>query len=352
MIFMKKFPVRLISCGFMAIVLIGTAVSVSADTLVVLNKSEASASLIDLESGQEVARVATGQGPHEVAVSPDGSTAVVADYGTQGSPGKTLTVIDVPSASVVGTIRLGNYSRPHGIAYLADGKRVAVTVEAQKALLLVDVPAGEIIGAVETGQDVSHMVALSPDQKRAYVANIGSGSMSAIDLEKGSLIANVPTGEGAEGITVTTDGRWVWVTNRGADTVSVIDAQSLEIVQTLPCASFPIRARATPDGQWVLVTNARSDQLVVFNAETMEEYQRIKMEIQAEDSDGRLFGDFGESSVPIGVLVNPDSDLAYVAHANSDVISVVDLDLMEITGQLRGGKEPDGLGYSVQEVSD
>jgi YVTN family beta-propeller protein len=195
-------------------------------------------------------------------------------------------------------------------------------------------------------------VALSPDEKRAFVANIGSGSMTAIDLEKGEFIANVPTGEGAEGITVTPDGRYVWVTNRAADTVSVVDAQSLEIVKTLPSASFPIRARATPDGQWVLVTNARSDEMVAFNAENMEEYQRVKMDIKAEDSEGRLFGDeFGKSSVPIGVLVNPDSDTAYVAHANSDVISVVDLDLFEITGQLRGGKEPDGLGYSVQEVS-
>lgn len=343
---------QILAVVFAATCLGGFSAMALADTLVVLNKSEASASLIDLESGQEVARVPTGEGPHEVTVSPDGSTAVVGNYGTQQNPGKSLTVIDVPSASVTSTIEFRDYSRPHGIEYLADGKRVAVTVEAQKTLLLVDIPSGSIIGAIETGQDVSHMVALTPDEKRAFVANIGSGSMTAIDLENGELIANVPTGDGAEGITVTPDGRYVWVTNRGADTVSVIDANTLEIVKTLPSASFPIRAEATPDGQWVLVSNARSDELVVFNAESMEEYQRIKMEIKSGDSEGRLFGDaFGQSSVPIGVQVNPDSDLAYVAHANSDVISIVDLDLMEITGQLKGGKEPDGLAYSVQEVS-
>ena len=43
-----------------------------AGTLVVLNKSEASASLIDLASGKEVARIAVGDGPHEAATSPDG----------------------------------------------------------------------------------------------------------------------------------------------------------------------------------------------------------------------------------------------------------------------------------------
>ena len=50
-------------------------------TLVVLNKAEASASLIDCATGRELAKLPTGQGPHEVAISPDGKTAVVGDYG-------------------------------------------------------------------------------------------------------------------------------------------------------------------------------------------------------------------------------------------------------------------------------
>ena len=45
---------------------------VQADTLVVLNKSEATASLVDLSSGTVRATLPTGDGPHEVAVSPGG----------------------------------------------------------------------------------------------------------------------------------------------------------------------------------------------------------------------------------------------------------------------------------------
>lgn len=327
----------------------GSAGSAVADTLVILNKSEASASLVDLDSGEEVARVQTGDGPHEAAVSPDGRTVVVGNY---GGADNSLTVIDVESATVLKTIELGEYSRPHGIEYLSDGERVVVTVEANKAVIVVDVIEGKVLQAIGTDQDVSHMVALAPDEKRAFVANIGSGSMTAIDLENGEFIANVETGEGAEGITVTPDGKHVWVTNRGADTVSVIDAKTLEIVKTLPSASFPIRAKATPDGKWVLVTNARSDELAVFDAQALEEVRRIKMELRAEDTEGRLFGDaFNQSSVPIGVLVAPDGERAFVAHANADVVSVVDLESWEITGYLRGGKEPDGLGYSTLEVT-
>src|SRR3989304_5007320 len=103
---------------------LGVAASATAGegTLVVLNKAEATASLIDLASGKAVATVPTGEGPHEVAASPDGKTVLAANYGSRGTPGSSLTVIDVPGARVVRTIDLGPGRRPHGLVWL-DGRR-------------------------------------------------------------------------------------------------------------------------------------------------------------------------------------------------------------------------------------
>ena len=62
-----------------ATVLCGSAAQAQlTGTLVVLNKAEASASLLDVATGHEIARLPTGDGPHEAAISPDGRTAVVA----------------------------------------------------------------------------------------------------------------------------------------------------------------------------------------------------------------------------------------------------------------------------------
>ena len=44
------------------------------------------------------------------------------------------------------------------------------------------------------------MVALDPERGRAYTANIGSGSVSVLDLGKGTRDTNIATGDGAEGI--------------------------------------------------------------------------------------------------------------------------------------------------------
>jgi len=334
-----------------AVLTLATASLASAATLVVANKAEATASLIDLDSGAVVATLPTGEGPHEVAISPDGATALVANYGNRQAPGSTLTAIDVAGARVIKTIDLGEYRRPHGVVWLADGRSALVTAEHNQALLKVDVEGGRVEAAIGTDQEISHMVAVTPDGARAFVANIGSGSVTVIDVATGERVANVATGAGAEGVTVAAGGRQVWVTNRAADTVTVLDAASLDELATLESPGFPIRAVATPDGARVLVTHARSGELAIFDTAEPGAVRRLELKIEAKDVSGRLFGDrFGSSSVPIGVVVDPQGRRAFIAHANADVISEVDLDSGKTLRLLRAGKEPDGMGYSVRSV--
>jgi YVTN family beta-propeller protein len=325
----------------------GLGATARAATLVVLNKSEATASLIDLESGRVAATVPTGQAPHEVAVSPDGRLALATNYGTREAPGSTLTLIDVPDAKVVRTIDLGFHKRPHGVRWL-DDRKALVTAEASKALLVVDTEEAKVLQAIPTTQETSHMVAISGG--RAFVANIGSGTVTAIDLEAGKATRQITTGRGAEGIDVTPDGKQVWVTNREADTVSVIDASSLAVLASLPSASFPIRAKVTPDGKYVLVSNAKSGDVAVFAVADRKEVRRIALKVPMRKTEGRLMP-FGDSSVPIGIVVEPGGARAYVAHANADEISIVDLAKWEVTGSLRAGQEPDGMALSPRSVA-
>jgi len=333
------------------ILAVSVPLCVEADTLVVLNKSEATASLIDLSSGAVRATLTTDFGPHEAAMSPDGRLALVGNYGSREKPGSSLTVIDVAAAKVVKTIDLGEYERPHGLLFLPDGRRALVTAEGNRALLLVDVEKGIVEKKFETNQDVSHMVEVALGGRKAFVANIGSGSVSVIDLENGIVVRTIETGAGAEGITASIDGTEIWVTNRSADTVSVIDAESLEILAQIPCASFPIRAKATPNGKHILVSCARSADIAVLDAVSRKEVRRIPQDLRAVDTGDRLFGDqFGESSVPIGIVIHPDGKKAWVAHTNADVVVEIDLESWKIVRLLEAGREPDGMAYSPLNV--
>ncbi len=313
----------------------------AAGLLLVANKEADTVSLLDLGSGAPRGTLPTGHGPHEIAASGDGALAVVTNYGSRSQPGNTLTVLDLKARKVLRTISLGEHARPHGVQFFSDGRRVAVTAEGSGHHLVVDVIAGRVLQAVQTGQEVSHMVALSPDEKRAYVANIGSGSLSVIDLVAGALVKNVPTGGGAEGVTVVAGGAEVWVSNRADNTLSVVDAGRLEVVATVPSADFPIRAAPSADGGHVLVTNARSGELAVFDVGARREAARLKLAPDEAGMASRFFGRSG--SMPIGVVADPAGRRVFVALAGGDRVAVVETAGWTVTGFWDTGKEPDGM---------
>jgi YVTN family beta-propeller protein len=314
------------------------AAPAAADLLIVLNKSDHQAALVDPADHRVITKLATGQGPHEVAVTPDGRWAFVANYGVSGvfgngerrdEPGNTLTVLDLKSRKVARTIQLEGFSKPHGIQASKDGTRIWVTSEVAKSVLEVDVKSGRILRTWPTSQDISHMVVATPDEKKLYVANIGSGSVTIIDRKSGN-VHSVTTAAGSEGIDVAPNGREVWVTNRGANSVSVIDVASDSVVATFESGGeFPIRAKFTPDGKQVFVSNARSNEVVVFDAATRAPVGKVAVGV-----------------MPVGIQMEPSGRRAYVANTNDDKVTVIDVATRAVVTTFAPGKEPDGMGWA------
>lgn len=316
----------------------------SRDLLVVVNKSDDTVTILDARTGAARATVAVGRGPHETEVLADGRTAAVSDYGRAGEPGRTITLVDLERGAASGSIDLGEGTRPHGLEALRDG-RLLVTAEGTRELLLVDPKARKVVLRIPTQKQVSHMVVASPDGSRAYVASIGSGTVSVADLAAGKIVKDLETGAGAEGIDGTPDGREIWVTNREADTVSVVDTAKLQIVATIPVSKFPIRVKVTPDGKRALVSCAQSGDVAVIDVATRKEVKRIRLDREAvAGTEGRSFSSqFGKSPAPVGLLIAPAGKHAWVASTNADVVSILDLETFEVTRRLTAGKEPDGL---------
>lgn len=321
------------------------ALPASADTLLVGNKARNTLSLVDLASGEVVRTLPTGQGPHEVDVSPDGRTAVVVNYRSGNEVGRTMTVVDIPTGTVTATIDLGEHRAPHGLVWMQDNTHVVATTEGSGDIVKVNVGAGEVVGAWQTGQEVSHMLALSPDDRVAFVSNIRSGSVTRIELEPGAQAQSQPTGEGAEGIAVTADGSEVWVANRAVDSITVLDADSLEVLAELETGDFPIRLEMSADGRHALVTNAESSELGVYDVAERREVVRKKLQLEGGKG-ASIFGEFGDSSVPIGIQTHPTRPVIYIAHANGDAVSEISTETWEILRVLDAGPEPDGMAYS------
>ena len=311
---------------------------VAADLLVVLNKSDHQAILVDPATLATVATIATGQGPHEAAVTPDGRTVFVANYGMfgvfregqrQDHPGNTISVIDLASRSVRDTFDLGEYTRPHGMWVSRDGRWLWVTCEGAQAVLELDAASGAIRKAWKTGQEVSHMLVPTPDERKLYVANIRSGTVTVIERAT-DRVATIVTGEGAEGIDVTPDGREVWVTNRAANTLSVIATANDSVVASFESGGLmPIRVKFTPGGREAWVSNARSNTVAIFDPRTRKRLALIEV-----------------GAVPIGIQMTPDGKRAFIANTNDDLITVLSVPSRKVTGTFRPGNEPDGMAWA------
>src|SRR3954469_6138771 len=180
-------------------------------TIVASNMRDNSATVIDAASGKVIATITTGEAPHEVATSHDGRFAVVSNYGTRERPGNSITVIDLQRLAVARTIDLGEYRRPHGMAFFPGDSLLAVTSEVSKAVLLVDFGGGRVVGTVPTGQRASHMLAMSAAGEELFTTNIVDHTISRLDVAGRSMRAVIGLAKFPEGIAISPDGKRVWV---------------------------------------------------------------------------------------------------------------------------------------------
>jgi DNA-binding beta-propeller fold protein YncE len=297
-----------------------------ADTLLVGNKNENTVSFIDLRSGSEQVKVPTGNAPHEIAISPDGRQAAVVAYG-----GTSLDILDIAGKRVLKRIEIAPNAGPHGIVWLRNGQLV-VTNDRSNTLALVDPRSGEV-RAAPTGQRGSHMVAVSPDQRRAYVSNIISGSVTVFDLPSLRKVQDIQLGGMAEGIALSKDGRRLWVGNNTAPEIRVVDLATGRVAATLPTDPNAIRVAISPDGKTVVTSNFTSGTLNLFDEPRQRPLRTI-----------RLSGE--RTALQVTLQFSKDGKRIFVAETGRNTIAEVDLASGRVLRRIAAGKGGDGLAIA------
>jgi YVTN family beta-propeller protein len=308
---------------------LGLAADLPNPALIVLVKDANELAIVDPASLKVIARVTTGEAPHEVVLSPDGKTAFVANYGAR-TPGNSISVIDLATRREIKRVDLGALHRPHGLAQV--GGRIYFTAEANKLIGRYDAKSGAVDWLMGIGQDITHMLVVTQDERRIFTANIGSDSITALHLASdGNWIATViPVGKGPEGIALSPDQRELWTAHSREGGISIIDVRQEKLVQTI---SVPTkrsnRLQFTPDGKQVLVSDAYGGEVIVLDTASRKEIKRIRTGGQPE-----------------GLLITPDGARAFVGLGNGNAVAVVDLASLVMIGKVETGPETDGLGWS------
>jgi len=297
--------------------------------LLVLNKVGNSLSIMDKDTLKVLSTVAVGDGPHEVVVTDDGTTAYVTNYGGRVA-GSSISVIDIAKATErrVSTLPL---MRPHGIQII--GGRVYFSAEANNAIGRYDPASNTIDWVLGTGQLGSHMVAGSADQKRFYTPNIGSDTVTMFELAAvppaRNQVTQIKVGKQPEAIDLSPDEKEVWVglnTDLGID---VIDTATKKVTHRIDLGARPYRVMFEPSGKKAYATIFATKEVVEIDAVTKKILRRLVLKNRA-----------------FGIIFSKDSKFAYVTTFQEDGVVKIDLEKFEVIAEGAAGANPDGIAIS------
>jgi DNA-binding beta-propeller fold protein YncE len=300
--------------------------------LLAANQAEATLSIFDAATGEQLSKVPeeniTG---HEVAASVDGKIAYVPIYGDSsvgepGSDGQELIAIDLGSRTILNRLDFGHPIRPHCIVMNQRDGLLYVTTEIDHTVSIVDPQSFKIVGAIGTGQSESHMLALSHDGRFGYVANVGPGTVSVLDLVERKLLAIIPVAAKIERISISADDSKVFVADQAATRLAVIDTTTRRVARWIGLPSRGFGTASTPDGRWLLVSLPLASQVAVVDLSRLQVVRTIEVPTK-----------------PVGIVISPNDDVAYVSCAGSGKIAVLTLSDWIVRRVLTAGKHVDGL---------
>ncbi|HEX5242546.1 MAG TPA: cytochrome D1 domain-containing protein [Tepidisphaeraceae bacterium] len=314
--------------------------------LLVLNKGDLTLAIVDPATLQVVARVPSGEDPHEVIASADGETAYISNYGGFGQGFHTLSVVDLVAQKSLPPINLGALTAPHGLAQ--EQGYIYFTSEKSKVIARYDPVVHRIDWIMGIGQNRTHMILVTKSGQRIITSNVNSNSISFLeqyrpkpltrrrDAVQASLpgdwtVTNIPVGHGPEGFDLSPDGSTLWAANSHDGTVSVIDVASKSVTATLNIPTrMANRLKFSPDGRLVLISDIGGTGVVIVDVKSRKEIKRLPLNGPAA-----------------GILMQPDGRRAYVS--SGDGVSVIDLKTLEVTGRIDSGRKPDGLAWAVRK---
>jgi len=168
----------------------------------------------------------------------------------------TSSMQGVAANPPAGMGRLVTPSRSTSIALTADDRLAVVANRETNTVAVIEVrnrqgqDAATKLAEVGVGQEPRY-VAVSPDDREAYVSNSVSGTVSVIPLmgrEAGQMVADIAVGTEPRGLAVTPNGTRLYVANHTAGTVSVIDVATRTVTSTVTVGGNPTAIAITNNG--------------------------------------------------------------------------------------------------------
>ena len=297
-----------------------------------------------------------------LAISPDNKLAYVA-----GGQENMVFIFDIATGNKLGAIdcnpKEGKVDYSHGyigdMVLSRDGSRLYAVDQIGFRVIILDAVNRKILSSIPVGR-YPFGIALSPDERTLYVANVGMYKYSLIKQKKNGEWKNgkidfpaFPYGskEAEDGISndslripglgpMDSDESFsVWA-------ISLRNPSKLQVTAKIKTGTkvgqmvegFPAVGGSSPNSivatdHYIFISNGNNDNITVLDAKRQKIIRQIYL-----SPDKRLNGLRG--IIPFGLAASPDGKRVYAAESGLNAIAVIDVDLLNVAGHIPAGWFP------------
>jgi YVTN family beta-propeller protein len=199
---------------------------------------------------------------------------------------------------------------------------------------VIDARKGEIIAQIPLGKDPNQL-AITRDDKFAYVPMRGEDQIAVVQLEPLKLIKKIPSPKGPHDAYTTADGSRIYIGAQFGNAILVIDTETQSLLHTIPTTDGVRPLAPAEDGRTVYAALSNLLGFVVVDPASRKVTRRVEL--------GTL-----PAGVPPPYLdtwthaiqISPDEKEMWVTDCINDLIRIVRLSDMKEVSQIRVGRFP------------
>ncbi|MDH3787324.1 MAG: right-handed parallel beta-helix repeat-containing protein [Xanthomonadales bacterium] len=284
------------------------AASSSAIPVVMVNGDVDRLTVVNLDTGQEIDQIKSGQNPSNVEIVQSGGAPLIGNASnlaimTNGTGG-SLSFIDLDQLTAIGEADVGDDPRDVGIE--PGGRYLFVVLRADQAVAVLDLQAlnssvtqatgtpGKVksdpspyeVSRVGVGKDPA-TIQISPDGSLAIVANLTNNSISILDItnpRSPRIVRNpktnslqIPVGVQPSSIAISPDNTRAYIANAGSNWITVVDLVRPEVLGIVKIqrpdaavASSAAAVKVSKDGsQLIVAEGGNGANLLVYSIENL-----------------------------------------------------------------------------------
>jgi DNA-binding beta-propeller fold protein YncE len=272
---------------------------------------------IDAETGQRLGRVSLGLFPASLDLSPDGSLAWVVNFNLHGDMVPSSVSV-VSTRDLVEIARIETCTMPHGSRITQDGRRQYSTC------MMDDV----LVEANAWGVELSRHFVLTPGAEHGM-----SGAPGAHGAMGHGAMGDAPARCSPTWAQPSPSGNSVFVACNASDDLVEIDVESWTLLRRIPAGRGIYNVAVTSDGARLVATNKQGQSISVFDLTDGRELARIPT----------------LRTTVHGVVISPDDRWAFVTvegkGSEPGTLEIVDLESLTVAARLDLGQMAGGIAY-------